>query len=141
MSSAAAASGKHFAFLINGGDAAPRRARELVSASVNGAYFDTALLDDLLLTVTEVVTNSVKHGAADENEVIELVLAFDRECVRIDVSDNGPGFTPGMASARFGRPGGLGLQLVESLSDRWGVASRAPTRVWVEFLPTPVHPV
>ncbi len=137
----ASTNGKHFAFLINGGDAAPRRARELVSASVNGAYFDTALLDDLLLTVTEVVTNSVKHGSADENEVIELVLAFDSDRVRVDVSDNGPGFTPGLPSARFGEPSGLGLQLVESLSDRWGVASRAPTRVWVEFEPTQVHAI
>lgn len=103
---------------------------------MSGAAFEAAFIDGLLLAVSEVVTNSVTHGEAGEGEVIELALAFDAESVRVEVSDDGPGFAPPTSVPRPGRVGGLGLPLVQSVSNGFGVAGSHPTRVWFELSPT-----
>ena len=85
------------------------------------------VLDTLRLLVSEVVTNSVRHGVP--TEVVELALTFNSE-LRVEVTDYGEGFEP---EPRAGGPddaGGWGLYLVDRLAERWGVQRNGVTRVW-----------
>ena len=88
--------------------------------------------DHVLVMVSELVTNSVLHGGASEQDLIELSLAWRPEVLRVEVMDSGPGF--GASLADPDRQGGWGLQLVERMADRWGVIRTDATIVWFEML-------
>jgi anti-sigma regulatory factor (Ser/Thr protein kinase) len=92
-------------------------------------------LDDIALLVSELVTNSVRHGGADEDDRLELSAHRDGDRLRIEVADRGPGFDPGPALRRADDEiGGWGLILVERLADRWGVdRDDDATVVWFEL--------
>jgi len=92
-------------------------------------------LDDIALLVSELVTNSVRHGGAGEDDRLELAALREGERLRVEVTDWGPGFT---RDARPRRPtdevGGWGLVLVERLADHWGVERHGDaTVVWFEL--------
>jgi anti-sigma regulatory factor (Ser/Thr protein kinase) len=90
-------------------------------------------LDVLRLLVSEVVTNSVRHGGGRDSARIELDVTVDGDAVQVEVRDEGPGFqAPAEPEPHRDRPGGWGLCLVDRLSDRWGVAVNGRTRVWFE---------
>lgn len=94
---------------------------------------EDAVLQDLRLMVSEVVTNSVRHAGLGERDPIELRLSVDKERVRVEVRDAGPGFElPGEPTTMF-RDSGWGLYLVDRLADRWGVTSGRGTTVWFEI--------
>jgi anti-sigma regulatory factor (Ser/Thr protein kinase) len=92
-------------------------------------------LDDIALLVSELVTNSVRHGGADEDARLELAAYRDGDRLRIEVADRGPGFDPARAPRLDDDDvGGWGLVLVERLADRWGVdCSGDATVVWFEL--------
>jgi anti-sigma regulatory factor (Ser/Thr protein kinase) len=91
-------------------------------------------LDVLRLLVTELVTNSVRHGSRADRDWIELDVLIYSNAVRAEVSDPGPGFVPKTTpEPHADRPGGWGLCLVDSLADRWGVGGEDRTRVWFEL--------
>ena len=90
-------------------------------------------LADIALLVSELVTNSVRHGGAGEDDRLELAALREGQRLRVEVTDWGPGFT---RDARPSRPadGGWGLVLVERLADRWGVDRDGDaTVVWFEL--------
>jgi anti-sigma regulatory factor (Ser/Thr protein kinase) len=89
-------------------------------------------LSELRLLVTELVTNSVRHGV--QSGWITLDVEIDANAVRAVVTDRGPGFTaPEKPQPHPDRPGGWGLCLVDRLADRWGVEPAGPTTVWFEI--------
>jgi len=83
------------------------------------------------LLVNELATNGVKHARAERDNRITLDARIVGDCLHVEVSDRGAGFTPEGASIERQEPGGWGLMLVEGLADRWGV-EREPTTVWFE---------
>lgn len=103
---------------------APGKARDHVSkfhSSLEPRY------DDVVLVISELVTNSVRHAASDKS--IELTVELSDARIRLEVSDRGPGFVPidGM------RSGGLGLIIVDRIAARWGVITNGGCTVWVEI--------
>jgi anti-sigma regulatory factor (Ser/Thr protein kinase) len=89
-------------------------------------------LSELRLLVTELLTNSVRHGV--RSGWITLDVEIDANAVRAVVTDRGPGFTPPeKPQPHPDRPGGWGLCLVDRLADRWGVDVAGPTAVWFEI--------
>jgi anti-sigma regulatory factor (Ser/Thr protein kinase) len=100
-----------------------------------GDMISNRRLDDIALLVSELVTNSVRHGGAGEDDLLELAALREGERLRVEVTDWGPGFD---RDARPRRPtdaaGGWGLVLVERLADRWGVERDGDaTVVWFEL--------
>jgi anti-sigma regulatory factor (Ser/Thr protein kinase) len=92
-----------------------------------------AQLTELRLLVTELVTNSVRHGAV-ESDWIALDVEIYANAVRVVVTDPGPGFEPECKpQPHRDRPGGWGLCLVDRLADRWGVDAGDATAVWFEM--------
>jgi anti-sigma regulatory factor (Ser/Thr protein kinase) len=94
---------------------------------------DYEQLSELRLLVTELLTNSVRHGTADD-DWITLDVEVYANAVRVVVTDSGPGFEPQPEpTPHADRPGGWGLCLVDRLADRWGVNRKKGTAVWFEI--------
>lgn len=91
-----------------------------------------AAAEDVLLVVSELVTNACLHTEGPE----ELRVAFRTKILRIEVADRGDGQPAPRTPHRAGRPGGHGMFIVQRLSLDWGVlkapASRGKT-VWAEL--------
>lgn len=89
-------------------------------------------LAELRLLVTELLTNSIRHGA-EADDWITLDVEIYANAVRVAVTDRGPGFEPKPTpQPHVDRPGGWGLCLVDFLADRWGVDRGEATQVWFE---------
>lgn len=89
-------------------------------------------LEDLRLLVSELVTNSYRHGGLSHRSRIELRAFLGDEAVHLEVCDPGSGFrAPNVPTPR--EDGGWGLYLVDHLSDRWGVRRDGNTCVWLEI--------
>ncbi len=121
-----------------GGPEAPGVAREFVAAVAEHAYQDAAFAETLRLVVSEVVTNSIRHGHAGGDGCVEVTVEAGPRRLRLEIADEGPGFQPAPTPGRPDRPGGWGLFLVDSLADCWGVEASRGTRVWLEMSPDPV---
>ncbi|MFJ5840853.1 ATP-binding protein [Streptomyces shenzhenensis] len=91
-----------------------------------------AAAEDVLLVVSELVTNACLHAEGPE----ELLLALDNKVIRIEVSDRGTGQPAPRTPHRAGRPGGHGMFIVQRLCLDWGVVrtpGMAGKRVWAEL--------
>jgi anti-sigma regulatory factor (Ser/Thr protein kinase) len=107
---------------------APWKARRAVERL--GSSIDDDVRPDVLLLVSELVTNSVKYGGAGS---LKLQIAADGpRKLRVEVVDQGAGFEPKARDRPMSEPGGWGLHLVEELTDRWGVYEGS-THVWFEI--------
>lgn len=85
----------------------------------------------LVLLVSELVTNAIRHSGGAEAPV-RLVVDASGRCVRVEVHDGGPGFErKDPPSPHPSGLGGFGLLLVERMADRWGV--RGGSQVWFEL--------
>ncbi len=106
---------------------APALARRAVERL--GASLEPAIAQDALLLVSELVTNSVRYGSGAH--VLVRLDVDARGDLRCEVLDEGTGFAPTPPAAQRGA-GGWGLQLVDRLADRWGIADGS-THVWFEL--------
>jgi anti-sigma regulatory factor (Ser/Thr protein kinase) len=88
---------------------------------------DDGMDETLKLLVSEVVTNAVRHGGSAGP--VELHASWNSE-IRVEVQDQGAGFTPAPRIGAPDEPGGFGLYLVGRLADRWGVETGGGTTVW-----------
>jgi anti-sigma regulatory factor (Ser/Thr protein kinase) len=73
-------------------------------------------LDAALLLTSELVTNAVRHEAA---QAVVLAIACSRGRLRVDVHDTSR-CLPAVAEVPADAETGRGLLLVETLSDEWG---------------------
>lgn len=92
-----------------------------------------AVVDDVLLVVSEVVSNACLHAGGPQ----ELRLRGDVNLptLRIEVADGGAEQPRERSPHRSGRPGGHGLFIVERLATDWGMV-RHPGEgktVWVDM--------
>jgi anti-sigma regulatory factor (Ser/Thr protein kinase) len=88
-----------------------------------------------LVVLSELVTNAVLHGA----EPIEVCVSGVGDALRIEVSDGDAESARLVPRAQQpGRPGGLGLHIVDALARRWGTEVREDGKtVWAEIGPDP----
>ncbi|MFF2386410.1 ATP-binding protein [Streptomyces sp. NPDC058108] len=91
-----------------------------------------AAAEDVLLVVSELVTNACLHAEGPD----ELRISCDNKVLRVEVSDRGTGQPAPRTPHRAGRPGGHGMFIVQRLCLDWGVV-RAPgvagKTVWAEL--------
>ena len=109
----------------NRAPAAARRAVEGLEGTI-----DPALIPEVKLLVSELITNSVKYGG--EGAITLKVDAEPPRKIRAEVIDHGIGFIPVARDRPATEVGGWGLSLVQTLSNRWGVHGGS-TRVWFEI--------
>ena len=89
---------------------------------------------DLMLLVSELVTNAVRHGGDRGDLPIRLELSRNDGHMHVNVEDPGTTFMPPPAILSGDSAGGWGLFLVDQVADQWGVSpGTAGTRVWFEL--------
>ncbi len=95
---------------------------------------DPDTFETLRLLVSELVTNSVRHGLGENSEEIELTVRASRATIRVEVADGGAGFDASPRAEGQDEGSGWGLHLLETLSDRWGTERNGRMRVWFELV-------
>jgi serine phosphatase RsbU (regulator of sigma subunit)/anti-sigma regulatory factor (Ser/Thr protein kinase) len=106
-------------------------AREALSPL--GERLEDSMLETVRLLVTELITNSVKHGDPGEDPV-RVTVTLTPDAVRVEVSDSGEGFEPPpRPDEPLESPSGWGLYLVDRLAERWGVDAGDRSSVWFEL--------
>lgn len=125
-------------------DANPWRRRRAVSCPEMvlfrlGSHIPRGTASDVALVVSELVTNSVVHANVGPRRTLTVELAMIDDRLRISVIDPGSRLEPRILQPDHERVGGVGLLLVDALSEAWGVArdGTGRTRVWCEVL---LHP-
>lgn len=127
-------SGKGFVFEVRGGPEAGVAARQAVLAS-NGAL-PASVRADVLLLLTELVTNAVRHAGVGPEQPVRVGLRGLPQRVRVEVTDPGSGFARVHPRSNGDESGGWGLLLVDRIADRWGAWPTASgTCVWFEVRP------
>ncbi|MFC9930425.1 ATP-binding protein [Streptomyces sp. NPDC127190] len=103
-------------------DASVPRARHAVRDLLlrQGVPVSDDLADGLLLIVSELVTNAVRHAAL-LSPTLAVEVAVGAEWVRVSVEDNHP-YRPTALEADHGRTGGRGLLLVREVAREAGGA-------------------
>jgi len=93
------------------------------------------VLETALLLVSELVTNSVRHSGVPDGEDVVVRVALWRDGCRLEVEDPGRDGVIAPQAMDLLKGGGMGLKLVQMLSERWGVvrAAEGPTRVWAQL--------
>jgi anti-sigma regulatory factor (Ser/Thr protein kinase) len=118
-------------FELSGGRDAPRAVRSRFGELLSQHLDEDDLLDVIVL-ISELITNAVRHGRADERETIVVHVAIAPHVLRVEVCDAGPGFEPPAVPRPRPEGGGNGLVLLARMSSSWGVACDTGTCVWFE---------
>ncbi|WP_245204766.1 ATP-binding protein [Kitasatospora sp. RG8] len=96
-----------------------------------------AVAEDVLLIVSELVTNAAMHAGGP----IELRLRRSPAGLRVEVSDTSPELPVLRRTKDPTAPGGYGLRVVALLSWAWGSASDPSGKtVWSEIAAPPARP-
>ncbi len=108
-------------------DTAPSRGRHFARKLLGDA--DRALVADVELLVSELVTNAIAHAGSDPR----LAIDVRRERIRVEVYDGDPN-PPVERQARPTDPGGRGLRFVRELSSQWGYSPSGTGKVvWLDI--------
>jgi anti-sigma regulatory factor (Ser/Thr protein kinase) len=106
----------------------PRRARGFVHDALADWHRED-LVDEVTLAVSELVANAIVHAQSD----VALTLLDLESGVQVRVRDNRPD-PPREEHAGTYETHGRGLQIVATLSDRWGVEPSPPGKiVWLDI--------
>lgn len=82
------------------------------------------------LLVSELVTNTIRHGGGEPGDTLEIVFeAESGDSLYIAVCQRGPVGRVQVESDPLARRGGWGLRLVDQLAAEWGV-QEDPHCVW-----------
>ena len=109
----------------------PASARRFVTSELRGVLGpdDHPQRDEVVLIVSELVTNAVRAGAGS----VEVELTVRPRRLDLDVADDAGGW-PAPRSASIEDPGGRGLAIVDQLADSWeAFAEDAGKRVRVTW--------
>jgi two-component sensor histidine kinase len=118
-----------YEFTFPANEKTPRLARRALDGQL--AFLGPDAESRMRLAMSEIVTNAIRHGHLAPEEPVD---------VRIDLTDGGARVEvrqPTRAEAAIRTPGGdeggLGLQLVDELTQSWGVEPGPPGIVWFEI--------
>ncbi|MBT2510284.1 ATP-binding protein [Streptomyces sp. ISL-98] len=96
----------------------------------------TAIEDEALVVLSELLTNAVRHARVPKGREIETRYLLESGGVRLEVHD-ADSRRPELGALRSEAAGGRGLALVEALADEWAVSGRnGPGKVvWALLTP------
>ncbi len=98
-------------------------------------------LDDVLLMVSEIASNALRHTASGDGSGFDLAVSVAAHTTRVAVTDRGSSSEPRIPDhgGDLGAlTGGRGLRIVDALADRWGDSGDELGRVvWFEVTGKP----
>lgn len=117
----------HHRIGLGGGPDAASGARAAIDL-ITVELFDALACEQLRLMVSELVSNSVRHGGATSgDDRIELTVSVSSATFRVECSDPVGGFD--VPSPRTG----FGLSIINGCARDWGVRHGAAGSTWFEF--------
>ncbi|MFF8594169.1 ATP-binding protein [Streptomyces sp. NPDC015220] len=109
--------------------------RRRVRAVLGGWNLPAGAADDVLLVVSELVTNALVHARPPATLRLWRAAVDGHGAVHVEVSDLGPAAPPGPAAAPDPDEHGRGLGIVTALSARCGMRTGpGGTSRWAEVL-------
>lgn len=119
--------------MLRGGPQAAGEARDRLAAG-NGMV-PGSVRAEMLVLLTELVTNAVRHGGASDGLPVKVVVGRSPSGFTVAVTDPGPGFEwRGPESSTPLEANGYGLLLVDRMARRWGIErGERSTTVWFEL--------
>ncbi len=118
---------RHAVLVLAASPGSAARARRFTKDSLRGMR-GVLPMDDLLLVVSELVTNAVRYGRGAPT----LSLHAGHDWVRVEVTDNGELLPRGASPSDEER--GRGLHLVDALTRKWGIEERTRGKtIWAEL--------
>jgi serine/threonine-protein kinase RsbW len=118
--------------------ASVREARKFV-AGVLGA--DWPGLSDILVMVSEIASNAVRHTASGDGAWFDLTVSVTGDTARVSVADRGSSSEPRIpddGGHTDALTGGRGLRIVDMLANGWGHSGDELGRVvWFEVTGKP----
>jgi anti-sigma regulatory factor (Ser/Thr protein kinase) len=121
---------------------APAAARAIVGARLRDKL-PAATFDRAQLLTSELVSNAVLHSDVAADAILVFRLEVAQSVVRLEVEDPGHRGAVAPRPPDHERGGGFGLNLVQQLSERWGLERVATggTRVWAHVALGPPPPL
>jgi anti-sigma regulatory factor (Ser/Thr protein kinase) len=106
-------------------------ARDFVQRTLAGCHYPPRVIDQARLLTSELVTNAIRHTATDSR----VTVTCHGPRIRVEVEDGGHGSAV-LQPPSPGAPGGRGLQIVDTVAERWGdrPATADGYAVWFELL-------
>lgn len=114
------------------------RLEEFVSGLMKWARLEKDRLNDIMLILTEAVTNAIVHGN-DNNpqKKVKIQAKLSDKKLTFVIEDEGPGFNPGeipnpLDSENLLKPGGRGIYLIKYYADYVHYSDKG-NKVTIEF--------
>ena len=105
--------------LLTASPGAVAKAREFVAECLLASDVGDAPTADALLVVSELVTNAIRHGCNDDDEIVVECSVAGR-LLRVAVSDPARrASVPVQLTPSESREGGVGLAVVSAVSESW----------------------
>lgn len=112
---------------------APEVARAVLVSTLRDRV-PASVLDDAQLVASELITNSVLHSGTSPDAALLIRVRLSSALLCLEVEDRGRDATIAPHPPDLERGGGFGLNIVDSLSEDWGVERTAGgTRVWAQL--------
>jgi anti-sigma regulatory factor (Ser/Thr protein kinase) len=117
---------------VPAGSSAPGAARQVVAHCL-ARLVASRIVDETQLLASELVTNSVCHGDLDERDSVLVRIYLAAESLRVEIENPGAAGVVALNRPDLQAGRGFGLQLLELVATRWGVARGQSTTVWFEM--------
>lgn len=89
--------------------------------------------DDAMLVLSELVSNAIKHASPLPGGEIRVRWSIDADLLHVEITDGGAATRPNAVIAAMTALGGRGLDIVRTISRRWGVTEAADSvTVWAD---------
>jgi anti-sigma regulatory factor (Ser/Thr protein kinase) len=89
--------------------------------------------EDATLLVSELITNSIRHGGLKRGQWLDLNVGFVDETLRVEVADPGQGFSAETERQSLQGGTGWGLFLLDHIATKWGISREPVTTAWFEL--------
>lgn len=93
----------------------------------------SAAIEDARLLVSELITNSIRHGEPTSGQPIRFRVDVTGASLRVEVCDTGRRFVLSPRTTESADDSGWGLYLVSKIAECWGMSSDGGTTVWFEI--------
>jgi anti-sigma regulatory factor (Ser/Thr protein kinase) len=105
--------------------------RQRISSELGEAGIPPALIDDVVLVATELLSNALRHAQSLPGEQLDVSWDVGDRAVSIKVTDGGGRRSPHVRHPGPAETTGRGLSIVDSLAEEWGVEEGdASATVW-----------
>jgi serine/threonine-protein kinase RsbW len=108
--------------------------RHYIAADLELSTIAPAVIDDVVLVATELVSNAIRHAEPQSGGEVTIAWDVEGRAIVVRVTDGGADSRPRVRHPSPKDTSGRGLALVEALATTWGVDDTPEaTTVWAQL--------